>query len=197
MLQGNKLFLFVFSALIGLSTGLSASVPMNEHEVSNVNKVAVTSDQDRERLQETAGFLGYYEIEAKKMLNMLDESETNASVMQLQTEKLMTMSENVIESARFRLPQCEEYLSKSLMLKERLTSISHAELEKDYHLDGALPTAPGECYHTKDLFVHPATVIVLVRDDQSLNKQTRESIRAEISEVLTHMELVRQLVIYE
>ena len=69
-------------------------------------------------------------------------------------------------------------------------------LEKDYHHDGALPKAPGECYHTKDLFVHPATVYVLVRDDPSLANKTKMSINAELTEVLAHTELVRQLVIY-
>ncbi len=83
-----------------------------------------------------------------------------------------------------------------MVLKNSLKTISHESLEKDYHHDGALPKAPAECYHTKDLFIHPATVIVLTRDDPSLNDTTKSSINAEISEVLGHTELVRQLVIY-
>ena len=108
----------------------------------------------------------------------------------------MELSETVIQSAQFRLPQCNDYLTKTLALKEDLENISHETLEKDYHHDGALPEAPGECYHTKDLFVHPATVYVLVRDDPSLVKDTKISINSEITEVLAHTELVRQLVIY-
>ena len=77
-----------------------------------------------------------------------------------------------------------------------MKNISHDTLERDYHHDGALPKAPGECYHTKDLFVHPATVIVLTRDDPSLSVATKSSINAEITEVLMHTELVRQLVIF-
>ena len=109
---------------------------------------------------------------------------------------MLSLSEVVIESAQFRLPQCNEYLTKTLAIKTSLEEISHETLEKDYHHDGALPKAPGECYHTKDLFIHPATVYVLVRDDPSLQDTTKSSINAEITEVLAHTELVRRLVIY-
>ena len=94
------------------------------------------------------------------------------------------------------MPQCDEYLAKTLMLKNNLQEISLENLEKDYHHDGALPKAPGECYHTKDLFVHPATVIVLTRDNPVLNEAIKSSIHDEITEVLAHTEIVRQLIIY-
>ena len=113
-----------------------------------------------------------------------------------QSGHLLKLSESVFDSARFRLPQCDTYLAKTLELKNTLQDISHATLEKDYHLDGALPKAPAECYHTKDLFVHPATVVVLTRDDPTLSSETKTSISAEITEVIAHTELVRELVIY-
>ena len=108
----------------------------------------------------------------------------------------MSLSEEVIDSARFRLPQCDEYLAMSIALRELLEDITHEALERDYHHDGALPEAPNECYHAKDLFVHPATVTVLLRDDPKLGQETLDSIKAEILEVLAHTEYVRQLVMY-
>lgn len=69
-------------------------------------------------------------------------------------------------------------------------------MERDYHLDGALPKAPAECYHVKDTFVHPATVLVLTRDDPALGEETITDIRAEIMEVLGHTEVIRQLIVY-
>lgn len=140
--------------------------------------------------------LADYEIAAKKLLLNLENESSKATTISDQARELLNLSENVIQSAQFRLPQCDEYLAKTLVLKNTLQEISHDSLEKDYHHDGALPKAPGECYHTKDLFVHPATVIVLTRDDPSLNQETKASINAEIAEVLGHTELVRQLVIY-
>ena len=169
---------------------------MSDDEISNVSKTNVTNKNDQERLSKAAALLSNYEIEAKKLLSILDASGSNSEVIQNKAKELLNLSEIVIQSAQFRLPQCNEYLSKTLALKENLENISHESIEKDYHHDGALPKAPGECYHTKDLFVHPATVYILVRDDPSLIDKTKLSINAEITEVLAHTELVRQLVIY-
>jgi hypothetical protein len=190
-------FVFIPTMLISLAIPMVyASGTMSEKEVSNIERTEIISDDDRQRLSVTAGLLSDYEFAAKKLVDSLNKSHTNASTINAQAFQLLTLSENIIDSARFRLPQCEEYLAKTLELKDMLNTISHDRLEKDYHHDGALPKAPGECYHTKDLFVHPATVLVLTRDDPSLSVETKESIFAEITEVLAHTELVRQLVIY-
>ena len=136
-----------------------------------------------------------YEIEAKKLIRMT-ESGADSQNINTQASKLLDLSEVVIDSARFRLPQCDEYLAKSIAVRDSLHDISHARLEKDYHHDGALPKSPAECYHAKDLFIHPATVLVLTRDDPALGENTKNSIKMEIIEVLAHTEFVRQLVLY-
>ncbi len=190
----SKPSLFIY--LLILSELTFASGTMNEDEIKNVDRVEVSDEETRQRLSITAGLLADYEIAAKKLIMNLGNKSTTAIGISNQAKALLDLSENVINSAQYRLPQCDEYLAKTLMLKDNLQTISHASLEKDYHHDGALPKAPGECYHTKDLFVHPATVIVLTRDDPTLNEKTKASINLEISEVLAHTEIVRQLVIY-
>ena len=169
---------------------------MSDKDINNVSKTDVVEKDDKERLSKAASLLTNYEIEAKKLLEMLKTKNINSKTIQDKAKDLLSLSEVVIESAQFRLPQCNEYLTKTLAIKTSLEEISHETLEKDYHHDGALPKAPGECYHTKDLFIHPATVYVLVRDDPSLQDATKSSINAEITEVLAHTELVRRLVIY-
>ena len=169
---------------------------MSDKDINNVSKTDVVEKDDKERLSKAASLLTNYEIEAKKLLEMLKTKNINSKTIQNKAKDLLSLSEVVIESAQFRLPQCNEYLTKTLVIKTSLEEISHETLEKDYHHDGALPEAPGECYHTKDLFIHPATVYVLVRDDPSLQDATKSSINAEITEVLAHTELVRRLVIY-
>ena len=169
---------------------------MSDKDINNVSKTDVVEKDDKERLSKAASLLTNYEIEAKKLLEMLKTKNINSKTIQNKAKDLLSLSEVVIESAQFRLPQCNEYLIKTLAIKTSLEEISHETLEKDYHHDGALPKAPGECYHTKDLFIHPATVYVLVRDDPSLQDATKSSINAEITEVLAHTELVRRLVIY-
>ena len=194
----SYLYYFLFICLL-MNQNLFASSgggSMSKEEIKNVSKANVTDKNHQEKLSKAAALLSDYEIEAKKLLDMLNEDKTNSKVIQNKAKELLNLSEIVIQSAQFRLPQCNDYLTKTLALKENLEKISHETLEKDYHHDGALPEAPGECYHTKDLFVHPATVYVLVRDDPSLIEDTKVSINAEITEVLAHTELVRQLVIY-
>ncbi len=192
-----KLFIFnSFFICLALSQFAVASGTMNEHEVSNVSRVDATSENEKQLLSKAAGLLADYEIAAKKLITNLETNDSNVETINEQANTLLELSETIIDSAQFRLPQCKEYLAKSLLLKSQLQDISHDKLEKDYHHDAALPKSAPECYHTKDLFVHPATVIVLTRDDPSLNEETKLSIEAEISEVLGHLELVRQLVIY-
>ncbi len=196
MYLSNPFILFCIFIFAGFSHNDYASGTMSDDEVKNVTRVDVKNEEERRRLSITAGLLANYEITAKKLVTSLENSSTNSTDINIYAKELLSISENVFESAQFRLPQCDEYLAKTLSLKTQLQEISNDTLEKDYHHDGALPKAPGECYHTKDLFVHPATVIVLTRDDPALTQETKISINAEITEVLAHTELVRQLVIY-
>ena len=188
-----KKIIFFFSMLV-MSISAYASGTMNENEIKNIDRIEVSGDEMRQRLSITAGLLTEYEIEAKKLVSNLNNS--SSADIRKQASTLLELSENVISSAQYRLPQCDEYLAKTLMLKNNLQEISLENLEKDYHHDGALPKAPSECYHTKDLFVHPATVIVLTRDNPVLNEAIKSSIHDEITEVLAHTEIVRQLIIY-
>ncbi len=188
-----KKIIFSFSMLV-MSISAYASGTMSENEIKNIDRIEVSGDEMRQRLSITAGLLTEYEIEAKKLVSNLNNS--SSADIRKQASTLLELSENVISSAQYRLPQCDKYLAKTLMLKNNLQEISLENLEKDYHHDGALPKAPGECYHTKDLFVHPATVIVLTRDNPVLNEAIKSSIHDEITEVLAHTEIVRQLIIY-
>lgn len=174
---------------------LSASSTMTNEQLLGVKKATIDSEEVRQQLQKSAVLLANYEILAQKLVKMTDSGADSASINS-QAGELLNLSETVIDSARFRLPQCDDYLKQSMALRASLGEISHARLESDYHHDGALPSAPMECYHAKDLFVHPATVLVLTRDDPALSESTRNSIKAEINEVLAHTEFVRQLVLY-
>ena len=189
--------IFIVSTLFIQQSIVFASGTMTSDEIDNVKRVEVKNENDKQRLSKTAGLLAKYEFASKKLLARLEQNIMSPEQITQMARDLLNLSEEVISSTQFRLPQCKEYLEKTLVLKDQLQSISHERLEKDFHHDGALPKAPTECYHTKDLFVHPATVIVLTRDDPYLTKTTKQSITAEISEVLAHTELVRQLVIYD
>ncbi len=195
MQNACTLFVKIFFIILLFNQHVMASSTMTNEQLMDVKRAKVDSEAQRQQLQKSAVLLANYEIEAKKLVRMA-ENGTDSDTITRQAGELLDLSEVVIDSARFRLPQCDEYLAKSISLRSSLNEISHERLEKDYHHDGALPKAPAECYHAKDLFVHPATVLVLTRDDPALSEHTRDSIKKEITEVLAHTEFVRQLVLY-
>ena len=192
----KKLLSLSITLLVSLSLTVHASGTLSVDEAKNIKRQQDFNEVQKQQLSVIAGLLADYEIEAKKLVESLDDENLSLSVTNQRANKLIDISESVILMARFRLPQCDAYLSQSMTLKDKLNTISNEKLESDYHHDGALPAAPAECYHTKDMFVHPATVVVLTRDDPSLTADTRDSIRAEITEVLAHTEVVRELVVY-
>jgi len=185
--------LLIVTLFLFASATVFASGVMSEEDVDAVSRVRIT---DEDKISKVAGLLAQYEIEANKLIASLSSPELTAEQLDQQAQQLLSLSESVFKSARFRLPQCAVYLDETLKLKAHLATISNEKLESDYHHDGALPKAPVECYHTKDLFVHPATVIVLTRDDPSLMQKTKIAIEAEITEVLGHTDIVREVVIY-
>ena len=186
----------LISAILCVPPGLSASsTKLSEEDIKSVEKSTVDSEEEMKQRQAIAVMLAEYEIKGRKLLDGLDDNADRNGVDQ-QASTLLISGEKIMDWARFRLKQCDEYLKKSLELKDKMTDITRETLERDYHHDGALPKAPAECYHIKDTFVHPATVLVLTRDDPALGEETITGIRAEIMEVLGHTEVVRQLVIY-
>ena len=190
------MFKIIFVLILSLlSVQVWASGTMTKSEFDNVEKKAIETEADRKNIEQVAVTLASYEFEASKLVDFVNEQQARETIDE-QARQMMNLSEKVLDWGRFRLAQCDEYITRSLQLRDHLGSITHASLESDYHHDGLLPEAPPECYHMKDLFVHPATVLVLTRDDPAMNNETRNNIKAEITEVLAHAEVVRQLVLY-
>ena len=189
-------YLLLSGVLLFAPYGLQASnTKLSDKDVQAVEKAAIDSDEEEKQRQAIAVMLAEYEIEGRKLLDGLDDGADRSGIDR-RAGALLSSGEKILDWARFRLKQCDAYLEKALELKAKISDITLEVLEKDYHHDGALPKAPPECYHVKDTFVHPATVLVLTRDDPALGEETVTGIRAEILEVLGHTEVVRQLVVY-
>ena len=187
--------LFFCAVLCAPQSLHASSTKLSETQTREVEKAAIDSDKEQKQRQAIAVMLAEYEIEGRKLLDGLDGNADRNEVNR-QAGALLSSGEKIMDWARFRLKQCDAYLEKALELKALIADITLEVLEKDYHHDGALPKAPPECYHIKDTFVHPATVLVLTRDDPALGEETITGIRVEILEVLGHTEVVRQLIVY-
>ena len=185
----------VLAALLPIAQDLRASATeVSEEQARTLRKAMIDSEEKQRQRQAIAAMLAEYELEGRKLLDGLNEN-ADKSMIDRQAGVLLSSGEKIMRWARFRLPQCDAYLGKALELKMKIAGISREALERDYHHDHALPQAPTECYHAKDTFVHPATVLTLTRDDPALEEETIANIRAEIMEVLGHTEVMRQLVI--
>ena len=88
-------------------------------------------------------------------------------------------------------PTCTEYLKAIQEVGSTLKDLPLAEIESGYHADGKLPKMPSEeCYHGKDLVVHPATVAALAKGGLKTPEE-RQKAKIEIVEVLGHLGAIR------
>ena len=79
---------------------------------------------------------------------------------------------------------CAEYLGVIQSVGATLHTLPLEEIESGYHADGKLPqVSSAECYHGKDLVVHPATVTALAKAGLA----DRAKAKHEIEEVLEHL----------
>ena len=118
----KTLFCLIF---FSVSANLFASGILSEDDIKSVKRVNTMDEQQQQQLSITAGLLADYEILGKKLVANLDDDGIDSSQITHQAKELLSLSEHVIKSAQFRLPQCDEYLEKTLLVKTSLEEISH------------------------------------------------------------------------
>jgi hypothetical protein len=129
-----------------------------------------------------------YEIRARSLVTRIDALDREGA--KADGEALLTMAASLTPAFIQREPQCSDYLSAALRVRESWTKMDAASIERDYHSDGLLPPMPADgavCYHMKDLIVHPATALVLLTQDPTDFGQARK----EVEEVIAHLGAVR------
>ena len=130
-----------------------------------------------------------YEERGRALLVVVQKEGSTPDVVARATE-LTELARFLSGEFAVAYPPCGPYLGASLNVLRVLDEISVEEVERSYHADSELPEAPNFCYHAKDLIVHPASVIVLARDD---NPSARNQMAAELLEVLAHLAALEQL----
>jgi len=129
-----------------------------------------------------------YQRNAERLVERINDG-SDAGALAAAARRLTHESVPIVDGFAERHADCREYLQASKAVLEQLDTISVEVIEKDYHADGALPDAEDKCYHVKDLLVHPATVVVLLRESDPA--AVREDMKNEILEVLGHLDAVR------
>ena len=132
--------------------------------------------------------LADYEVVAR---NFLREVEADASAEKLRpmAQQMLDLGVSVVPDYVSAVPACKAYLEEAAQIESRWSELDPELIERDYHQDGALPPMPTnvDCYHMKDVVVHPATALALLAQPEV----DREQVRLEIFEVVSHAIAVR------
>lgn len=107
---------------------------------------------------------------------------------------LAVQADALIEPFAARYPACADYLAATRKLNGSWESLSLAQIEKDYHHDGALPAIADPkdralCYQMKDLLVHPLTALRMLRE----TPVDGAGVEHEIVEVIAHGKALQAL----
>lgn len=137
--------------------------------------------------QEALDALARYEREARALVANLaagHEAEVDARV-----RSLLALSRTILGGFAAAHPACEPPLRASLDLGDRPDAISQDELEREARADAERPAA-APCAAAKQLFLRPATVLVLRREGSVAARQA-----AEIDAAIAQLALVRTLLL--
>ena len=134
-----------------------------------------------------ANALAEYETIGRQFIADLANG-ADAAALSEQARKMMELGASAVPAYVEILPECADYLEAASQIVTLWESLSPEQIEHDYHEDGALPKMPrSECYHMKDVVVHPATALALLAQPEP----DREQVHNEIFEVVTHAMAVR------
>jgi hypothetical protein len=175
----RRLLPFALGAVFALSACSESPAP-----AANAATAPAPSVYDAPVLQS----IDAYEAEARAVSEALARNAAATDVV-ARVERLLTLAEAITPAFNARHPACTAYLTAAAGVRTRWRELGAETLERDYHDDGALPTAGivPACYHMKDLIVHPASAAALVTQPAP----DYAAAKHEIDEVIAHVSVVR------
>lgn len=127
-----------------------------------------------------------YRVQAEALVAAIDGGKPADEVLKL-ADELTNTGLSMLPAMAKQYPVCKAYLDAITAVGKTLRDLPIEEIESGYHHDGKLPKMPSaECYHGKDLVVHPATVSAMAKAGLSTDEE-RRSAKGEIVEVLGHL----------
>ena len=127
-----------------------------------------------------------YRQQANALVAAIDSGADAAAILVL-ADELTATGLSMLPAMKTEHPICGAYLDAITAVGATLKDLPLEEIESGYHSDGKLPPMPSaECYHGKDLVVHPATVAAMAKAGLA-TPEDRRSAKGEIVEVLGHL----------
>ena len=152
-------------------------------EVASPNKPTKTITPETEA---TPSPIDAYKLETESLVAAIDAGTDAAELLEM-ADQLTRTGMGMLPAMMESHPACQEYLTAIQAVGTTLRDLSIEDIEVGYHADGKLPKMPSpECYHGKDLVVHPATVAALAKAGLA-KPEDRERAKGELVEVLIHL----------
>lgn len=130
-----------------------------------------------------------YQKQAWQLREAISKKQADEAILKM-AEGLTLSGRQLLPPLIKKYPACKAYLEAVDAVAATLKDLPLEAIERDYHKDAKLPrTAEADCYHGKDLVVHPATVAAMAKKGIA-NDQERKSAEHEITEVLAHLTVV-------
>ncbi len=175
--------LLTLTACSETSSTADKSIPNTEPKVSHVSAMTKPTAP--------LSLLTNYKSAAEALIVLIDNGGLDIDIENA-SAALVKSAKPILRSFIKKFPQCQAYLTALNNAADTIPTLTLAEIETDYHADGKLPAiTDANCYHAKDLLVHPATVQAMAII--GINDATqRADAKAEIVEVISHFSQVEQ-----
>ena len=140
------------------------------------------------KTNEVAKNIDTFKTKSASLLKLIENNKADKGHVIARAQELIEISKPILKGFQIKYPQCQKYLQQVLDNSKTMQSLDLATIEKDWHDGGALPEdAESVCIESKELVVHPSTVVILANNDFK-SKKNREQMGDEIEELLNHMD---------
>jgi len=137
--------------------------------------------------KQMASQINLYETKSHNLVKLINDKSSAKELVIARAKELVEISKPVLMGFQKKYPQCQGYLQTVLDNAQKMQTISLNEIEEKWHEGKALPEdTDSVCMETKELIVHPSTVVILANNDFN-SKKNKEQMSDEINEVIEHM----------
>ena len=180
----SVVFLFLLSTYACSKDKPSQETAHHEHSM----KAESSHSKEKEAKPDTVS--QYTDLLAS--LQKTIQNKATPTQIEKDAKKLTTLGEMLVRQYLKKYKECDPYLTALVSAKPALSDLSLEEIEVGYHAGDKLPKMKSEkCYHVKDLLVHPATVVIMARN-QLKGDNAYDKALAELIELDGHLGQVKE-----
>lgn len=131
-----------------------------------------------------------YIVQVKNVIQVID-SEKGVSEIQTEAEKLLKVALPILDYGIVYFPECATLASATKTgLSENVAELSYQQIDELYHQEPE-DDAKDRCYYNRDLPIHAAFVLALIKEQ---GNAARADMKAEMEEIIPNAEKLKTFV---